>query len=406
MGNIFKLARNSSVFIFEAVTAGAPGYEELLDEGAAMVNVLGCHLQAALGAEVLLLSSKAQRARINPSLHPRLTCADHGDIEGEFSRLCGEADGIILIAPECGGELTRWIKVAKEFGERLWTPTLPFAEIAADKWQTFLNLRSGNIPTPNTILLTSDGSLHTREGECQRPISSSIASHVPFRKPWIVKPRWGVGSLGIASITDQAEEQHWLAEVAESENSPELPTRLSNDWLIQPQLIGDRISVNVIAGTQETIAFPSCQQAFKHDDSLRFLGGALPTDEELDQLATLTALQAVHSLPSPSGLCGVDLIISDNGFSGVPWVVDINPRVTTSVAPLCETLVPSFADVWANAMRGHSLERTTWSISKCRFEVDGTIMRLENNPRVRRRINRIKHSERNGQVTNRDKASQ
>jgi carbamoyl-phosphate synthase large subunit len=76
-------------------------------------------------------------------------------------------------------------------GVRVMVPSLQAAEICNDKWRTFEFLRATGIPTPRTFL------------NPESALAAIAAGDVQF--PLIVKPRWGMGSIGLMQAEDADE---------------------------------------------------------------------------------------------------------------------------------------------------------------------------------------------------------
>lgn len=365
-----------SIFLFEAITAGLQGYEALASEGVAMINALGLHLQETLNAEVRLLCSPANRSRIAPFLQSSVESVAATEIVDRFDQRCETAEAIVIIAPELNDELSRWVERAIPYEDRLWTPKRRFTQTAADKWRTAAHLRAAGVPTPETMLLEACGRLSDEDRPTGYRPHDLLSSHISFPKPWVIKPRFGAGSVGVQVIADHQSEVHWLSQMTSFGDATNFNGKASVDWLIQPLLEGDSVSVNVITGKHEARTLPACRQLLSRDGSFQYLGGAFPVEAALSDIARTTAAQAVRALPDSWGLCGVDLVCVGPQESRTPMVVDINPRVTTSVIGLCRSLTPSFATIWADAMFGRKTQQPSWRVDACQFSSQGSFVTL------------------------------
>ena len=66
------------------------------------------------------------------------------------------------------------------------------------------------------------------------------------------------------------------------------------------------------------------------DGRFVYLGGSLPLPHALASRATRLAQQAVAALPDPLGYVGVDLVLGADADGADDYVIEINPRLTTS----------------------------------------------------------------------------
>ncbi|KZX11700.1 ATP-grasp domain-containing protein [Methanobrevibacter filiformis] len=96
--------------------------------------------------------------------------------------------------------------------------------------------------------------------------------------------------------------------------------------LIQEFIEGDVVSVSLIAN--DKIAIPiSLNKQYIHldEDDCEYVGGMLPYDHELKNLAFEVSKMAVESIKGLKGFIGVDLILTDS----CAYFLEINSRFTT-----------------------------------------------------------------------------
>src|SRR5262249_44772447 len=81
-------------------------------------------------------------------------------------------------------------------------------------------------------------------------------------------------------------------------------------------------------------ALPACQQILSADGRFSYRGGKLPLEARFYRRARVLALAATAALPEPRGYLGVDLVLGEADDGSGDYVIDINPRLTTSYVGL------------------------------------------------------------------------
>ena len=169
-------------------------------------------------------------------------------------------------------------------------------EIAADKWKTYNALKEAGIKTPGTKLF----------------------SGMPMKYPFIIKPRTGVACENLFKINGKGEFQKFKNNF------------VNKNFIIQEFIEGEDVSVTLFSDGKRAV--PVClnrQYLNLTANGSRYLGGIVPYKHPLKDDAFETAKSAVQSIPGLTGAVGVDLVISKSAH-----VIEINPRVTTSMAAL------------------------------------------------------------------------
>ncbi len=245
-----------------------------------------------------------------------------------WNQLALNSDLTLVIAPELDGILQECLAELSRHGVKLLNCREPFLTAACDKWITAQKLAAHCVAHPSTWLV------------CDFPLQS-----IDLAQRWCLKPRFGAGCEGlmIASARDVPKivEQH-------------LST--SDQWIIQPWIEGRAFSCSTITDrhgadhwlplvTQDLNVW---QEPWKDAFvvwRLSYHGGRI--DFEPSQQRPIDLLDsALCALRKPLvenfsqldlanvetlGWIGVDLLQDLNGN----WIViDINPRMTTSVIGL------------------------------------------------------------------------
>ena len=106
------------------------------------------------------------------------------------------------------------------------------------------------------------------------------------------------------------------------------------EMLIQPYVEGMPASVVFFAGPQQAIALPPACQNLSADGRFRYGGGRLPLGADLANRAVRLARQAIDAVSGLQGYVGVDLVLGSEADGSRDWLIEINPRPTTSYVGL------------------------------------------------------------------------
>jgi predicted ATP-grasp superfamily ATP-dependent carboligase len=91
------------------------------------------------------------------------------------------------------------------------------------------------------------------------------------------------------------------------------------------------------------------------DGRFHYRGGRVPLTEPLASRALSLARKAVDCVPGLFGYVGVDLVLGDAG----DWVIEINPRLTTSYLGLRQLAKKPLTDALLRIAKGEEL-RLEW----------------------------------------------
>lgn len=328
------------VFVYEFVTGGGMlglGREvprSLLVEGSAMLAAAAEDFGLLAGAEVVVMRDVRLPAmelagckveRVESALEE----------EAIFRRLADESDAVLLIAPETGGELLRRCQIVETLGRNLLSPGSLCVALAGHKQATAERLAACGVRAPNGRVLAG----------VARPTRDDVF-------PLVAKPVDGCGSEGVQLI----------------ENAGELAALPADGTLrIEPFVRGMAASVAVLCGTAGWYALPTCQQRLSRDGRFSYLGGRLPLDSELAARARTLALAAVAALPEVRGYVGVDLVLGAAADGSEDYVIEINPRLTTSYLGLRAASRTNLAAAMVAVCRG---ERPNLSFEERPIEFD------------------------------------
>jgi len=296
-----------NIFVYEFVTGGGwLGRDKaipasLLREGRAMVTAVTRDL-VDLGLRVTLLRDD----RLEPIDAPgakQHTVASAGQGRGLFERFAIEADATLVIAPELWGEFLDCCRRVVNSGGNLLASEPYILSITSDKHATCRHLKECGVPVP--------------PGRILGPRSRLPRS---FPLPAVLKPRQGAGSIGVYRI-DHFDD--FLAHFPQAW-PPDEPVR------IERFCPGEPLSVSVLCGPESVLVLPPCRQHLSGQAWPRYLGGSFLPAGEVAQRAEALALRVVESFPGMRGYLGIDMILGNDPQAEEDFVIEVNPRLTTS----------------------------------------------------------------------------
>jgi len=82
------------------------------------------------------------------------------------------------------------------------------------------------------------------------------------------------------------------------------------------------------------------------EGKFHYRGGETPAEHPMEQEIKETAINAVKTLGC-QGYAGVDVVVSDRVY-----VVDVNPRITTSIVGITTCMTEEIADILIRASKG------------------------------------------------------
>jgi hypothetical protein len=105
------------------------------------------------------------------------------------------------------------------------------------------------------------------------------------------------------------------------------------------------------------------------DGAFHYRGGETPVHPPREEEIISTAKKAVEVLGC-QGYCGVDMVVADKCY-----VVDVNPRITTSLVGIAACMQEEIAELLVAASKGSGPAAVNLSGS-VRFDTNGTVTRL------------------------------
>jgi len=327
-------------FVYEYASAcgDAALPASLRSEGGAMLRAIAEDLVCISGAEVRTLLGSAVE---NP-LGCRMESVRAEGEERAFRRLARWADFSLVVAPEFHGLLETRCRWVEEENGRLLGPCSKAIALTGDKLALADHIEKRGVRMPHCVPLGVDGS--------------------PVTYPLVCKPRHGAGSLATFRVRDPAELSRCLA-LARDEG-------WYGEMLLQAYVPGTAASVAFLVGPRQTLELPPASQHLSDDGRFRYRGGSLPLPGHLADRAVRVARPAIEAVPGLAGYVGIDVLLGERSDGRHDWVIEINPRLTTSYLGLRRLAKTNLAEAIVSIFRGHETPPMTWHEGLVRFAVD------------------------------------
>jgi predicted ATP-grasp superfamily ATP-dependent carboligase len=229
-----------------------------------------------------------------------------GDFGAEIERLAPECDMGLVIAPD--HLLSRYTMILEQHTHNIGCGAMNIA-LCANKVRTAQILKSHGIPVP------ADAGSGTR----------------------VVKPVHGCGAQGVRLTSSAPGEGEFSQDyIAGAHYSASLVgNRIVGDACLyfsgQPPL--------VLAVNRQFIEIGT-------DGAFRYCGGETPVHPDREEEIRDTAKKAITVLGC-QGYCGVDVVVADKVY-----VVDVNPRITTSLVGIAACMKEEIAQILVDASFG------------------------------------------------------
>jgi len=243
-----------------------------------------------------------------------------------FDELAAAADWTVVIAPELDGHLLDRCRAVLAAGGRLLGPGLEFTAIASDKHATAEALWAAGVPAPRGIAL-----------QASQPLP------MDFEYPAVWKPRDGAGSTNVRLVRSGSSSSVAAALGLDSPNS---------SGRLETFCPGMAVSVAFLVGPQGAWPLVPCEQRLTVDGQFSYLGGRLPVEGALATRAVELGRRALAALPEALGFVGLDLVLGDAADGSRDFVIEVNPRLTTSYVGLRAAATTNLAGALLAASAG------------------------------------------------------
>jgi predicted ATP-grasp superfamily ATP-dependent carboligase len=314
------------IFVHEFISGG--GWSEgdlppgLVREGYAILWALLSDFQAWGAARIVTTLDTRLWLRRGELPTDEISALAPAEYEAGFRSILSQCDAALIVAPETGGLLARLSAIVVEAGIPLLGCSPKASALAGDKAACDRIFRRAGLLTPPTRII--------------RPSSASQAAK-ELGYPLVVKPVDGVGCEGLSLVNGPEQLQPALEAAHKSSQRKEI--------LLQSFVSGNHASVSLLASSKGLLPLSLNGQRIEAGQPFHYHGGVIPYSHPAARQALELALAAAGRLPGLRGYCGVDLVLGAEGG----YIIEINPRITTSYIGLRRVLQANLAELIWNA---------------------------------------------------------
>jgi predicted ATP-grasp superfamily ATP-dependent carboligase len=252
-----------------------------------------------------------------------------GDFAAEIERLAPACDMGLVIAPD--HLLSKYTLILEQHTHNLGCGFMSVA-LCANKLQTQKIVSQHGIPVP---------------GE-------------PGPGKKVIKPVKGCGAQGVRLSENEPGKDEFAERFIDGEHF--------SVSIIPNRVIGD--ACLYFKGNPPLILAVNRQQIERDaDGAFHYLGGETPVHPEREEEIIGTAVKVAEVLGC-QGYCGVDMVMADKVY-----VVDVNPRITTSLVGIAACMKEEIADLLVAASKGDG-PAAVHLHGRVRFDTNGTVTRL------------------------------
>jgi len=326
--------------VYEHVSGGGCAGQTIspsvLSEGFGMLRSIVSDFKLAGHQVTVLLDGRL--SRLNPPMAADCTIPVFYTKEAEKILLDAAKvnDAVYVIAPETQKTLQSLVELVEHIGTVSLNCDVNAIQKVADKAVLHETLKKNGFPTPNTAVLNVDVGLPS--------VKQVIRSK--FSYPVVFKPVDGVSCGGLSIVKGDAQVEKAINKIKAKS--------AGKHFLVQEFLDGEASSVSVLCTGEKAFAVSLNRQSVKvagPEAVSSYEGGTVPFDHPLKHEAFKVGEKVVEAFAGLRGYVGVDLVlVKDKSF-----VVDVNPRLTTSYVGLREVASFNVAEALINAVLNRKL---------------------------------------------------
>jgi len=307
------------ILVYEYVSGG--GYAQhsispsILAEGYAMLRCVTADFSAAGHEVTVLLDERISKANLPLDTYRIIPVSTSVEPQKIIQDSAESNDAFLIIAPETDQTLHKLVKSAEQT-EKISLNCTSDAILAVSGKADLTNwLEKNGYATPKTLLLNIS--------EQVTDIKTAISKELRF--PIVLKPIDGTSCSAISLVKTENEIDVAIQKIRKHSLNPQ--------FIVQEYIDGLAASVSVISNGTKAVAISLNKQqitlASAKGESC-YTGGCVPLDHPLKDRALYLAEHLVESFNGLRGYVGVDVILADDSI----YVVDVNPRLTTSYVGL------------------------------------------------------------------------
>ena len=332
------------ILIFEYITGGGFCNEDLpaslAREGGLMLAALLADFSQLAKHEIVLMQDARCVADFAAHSHQVIVLTEKEDVFSVFDKAVLLCDAVWIIAPETNNilfNLTKQVEVSNKL--LLSSPSSAIAK-TTDKYLTSLLLALHFIPTIDTSQLVDfldDLNRAIKNGN--ERIFEEMESF-----PRVIKPIDGAGCENSFFIQNYAELKEITKKITHAEK-----------YIIQPFMQGESLSICALfkQGQAHLLCINRQHLQIKNQQFNLLaceVNIPVPNEDRFKKLLNNIA----QAFPELLGYVGIDIILSDQ-YSGEPFVVEINPRLTSSYSGINQALGINVADLVLQSLNGTAI---------------------------------------------------
>ena len=311
----FPLGAPLRLLVYEHLSGGGfaekPFAPSMLSEGFGMLRSIISDFRGAGHSATTLLDSRL--AELEPPLEAErvISVSSLKEAEEAMKNVADSVDAAYIIAPESNGILEYVVACLESGG----VPTLNSSAIGirsvSDKATLNEHLKRIGLPTPKSLGLNV--------GDDAGDIAQIVNERIGF--PAVFKPACEVGMAGLSVVRDELEIAGAVAKIIrESSNKCFLAQELVHGVPASVSLISAGDDVAAVSLNRQNVTLAPPDSASSYD------GGLVPIEDPMKAEALATAKLVIAQFPGLRGYMGVDFVLTADG----PFVIEVNPRLTTS----------------------------------------------------------------------------
>lgn len=313
------------ILVFEYITGGGFNKQALPDslagEGGGMLKALLNNLTRLNNLDVtVMLDWRCNDLVCENDINTIIIRQEH-DFAKEFASLVSQSDLVWPVAPEFDGILQTLCRTVESLGKILLASSASAIAIAGNKFMTYELLSRHSINVVPSRMLEDEYS----PGE------------------WMIKPVDGVGCVDSYVVINKQEFEQMTA--------------LNGAFIIQPHLQGVKISLSCLFKQGRGWLVCVNLQRFELINRQYHLTEIVVNHHSDPGSYQSLIAEIALALPELWGYVGIDLIET----AEQTWVLEINPRLTTSFVGIYDALGINIADAVLQLIHGEPIINPTWN---------------------------------------------
>jgi len=314
------------ILIFEYITSGGLNNSELPEslakEGLLMLQSLVNDLTKLSHIELHIMLDVRMLGKLTHSTINIHTIRPDQNCHQEFTRITKTCDAVWPIAPENAGILHSLCQTVEHSDKYLLNSNAGAVAITGNKWLTYQHLLNHSINTVET---------------------AKCADFAWTSGRWVLKPVDGVGCEESYCVANQ-EEYMTITSILYRDN-----------YIVQPHIQGNKISLSCLFKQGRGWLISANRQHFELKDKQYRLTG-ITVNFTVSTSKYLSLVDAIATaMPDLWGYVGIDLIETDQQI----YVLEINPRLTTSYAGISKALGINCASAVLELLKGDPQPKPT-----------------------------------------------